>query len=474
MSDLNQIGIHFTGPFTEADCNEYFGLLNDLRPGCNNIVGAAQYDQALEFAKTAAQIYPGSRQIFRHFKSHDNSFPPEDTGRWREISPRDWWEKIGKRYVGTGLTILSDNESTMDDYGLYAAWQADVMTRAGDEGVGVAFGRFPTHHPAKGKEQHLDKMLIAAFKYPGLHVFSPNVYWSADNIDGFKYPYFVIEYAKRLGIPLDVAIGEYALLRDIRDAYNGWLRCNISGKVYGLDLTIKARVHLPGIPVSVYAHKKWPLGHDANGQDQDTFGLDRDVLDSIRLHLIPLKAVPYEPPPPPPPTIPPKGNIVIMIEDPRWKPYSVQAKSAGGSNVREQPNKTAAAVATIKAGPAVAVSSIARELLHSQETLDSFDGQYAWHVIMIGGATPIIGWVREDVVILTPTPEPEQPPTLPPDAERMKWLIEQLTMMEYHNEQAFGISVNIRSMLEVVTPQQAQKAVKTGIVSAISQFVRKF
>lgn len=465
MSDLNQIGIHFTGPFTEADCNDYFGLLNDLRPGCNNIVGAAQYDQALEFAKTAAQIYPGSRQIFRHFKSHDNSFPAEDTGRWTKISPRDWWEKIGKRYVGTGLTILSDNESTMDDYGLYAAWQADVMTRAGDEGVGVAFGRFPTHHPAKGKAQHLDKMLLAAFKYPGLHVFSPNVYWSADNIDGFKFPYTVIEYAKRLGIPLDVAIGEFALLYDIRDAYKGWRTCNISGKVYGLDLTIKARVHLPGIPVSLFGHKKWPLGRDANGQDQDTFGLDSDVIDMIRLHLIPLKAVPYDPPPPAPPTIPPKGNVVITItvDDPRWEAAHVQTKSNRESRVRAQPNTDAgtATLTLLKPGKVYSASTIPRALLNQTETEASFTGGYAWHVIwlMVDGVA-IIGWVRDDVALIEAVPEPEQPPTLPDDVERNKWLLEQLTMMEYHNQQAFTISANIRSMLEVVAPQSVIEARK--------------
>lgn len=307
---FNQVGIHFTGPFTEADCNEYFGILNDLRPAANNIKGAEQYDQALEFAKAAIKAYPGSRQIFRHFKSHDNSFPPEDTGRWTKMSSVDWWNKIGKRYIGTGLTILSDNESTMEDYTLYAAWQADVMQRAGDEGVGVAFGRFPTHHVPPSKVRHLDKMLVMAFKYPGLHVYSPNVYWAADNIDGFKYPYHVIDYAAKLGVPLDTAIGEFAILRDIRDAYNGWKKCNISGKVYAYDAVIKARVHLPGIPVSLFGYKKWPLGKDEREQDRDTFGLDREILDTLKLMLTPLS------PAVKPPTLPTPELPVVIVPPP--------------------------------------------------------------------------------------------------------------------------------------------------------------
>lgn len=322
MTNLNQNGIHFTGPFTEADCNEYFGLLNELRPGCINVKGAEQYPQALEFAKTCAKVYPGMRTIFRHMIPGDG-FSGEDTGRWTKMSARDWWLKIGSLYKGTGLTILLSNEDTMEDYSLYNNWLSEAMTRAGDEGLAVAYLRFPTHHPRPSKEQQLDKTLITAFRYGKLHSYSPNAYWAADNHDAFKYIQAVISYAEKLGITLDTTIGEYALLRDIRDAYNGWKRCGVEDKAYALDGIIKARVHLPGIPVSWFGHKKWPLGKDSKGQDQDTFGLTRDIFDTMKANLTPLTPIAIDPipthplppyPPTPPVVITPAPTIALPLD----------------------------------------------------------------------------------------------------------------------------------------------------------------
>lgn len=329
MSELHQIGYHLVGGFTEAECNQYFGLLNDTKPACITVLGAAQFDQALRFAKTCKQVYPDMRVIYRHFINKTNpramtSFEPqaEDTGRHKRMSADWWWEAVGKLYIGTGLTVLPDNESTMEDYTPYAAWMAKVMELAGNVGVPIAYGRFPAFHPAKGKEQQLDAMLKAAFKYP-IHTYSPNVYWSADNLDAFKYPRAVIDYARKLGITLDTTIGEFALLRDVRDAHHGWRSANVSGKVYALDMVIKAKVHLPGIPVCAYSIGQWPIG-------SDTFSLDKDALDTIKATLTPLDkpiaidptpTVPLPPLPPiPDPTKPPQTPPPIVILPPPVPP----------------------------------------------------------------------------------------------------------------------------------------------------------
>jgi hypothetical protein len=78
-------------------------------------------------------------------------------------------------------------------------------------------------------------------------------------MDAFKYVHAVINHAEtRLGIPLDTTIGEFALLKGITDAWNGWRSCGISGTAYGVDLVLKAKTHLPGIPVCAFSIGAWP------------------------------------------------------------------------------------------------------------------------------------------------------------------------------------------------------------------------
>lgn len=315
MTTLNAIGFHFVGPFDDAKRNEYFGLLNDTRPACITVLGASQFDQALLFAKTCKQTYPEMRVIMRHFINKANPramivFEPqaEDTGRWSRMSAEMWWDHVGKLYIGTGLTVLPDNESTMNDYTPYSAWQAAVMRLAGAEGVGIAYGRFPSWHPAKGREQQLDAMLIEAGKHGDLMTFSPNVYWTADNLDSFTYPHNIINYARKLGVTLNVTIGEFAILRTPQEAYHGWRSCGIDSAAYAKQVSELAASKLPGIPVCVYSVGKWPTGENRDGSPRDTFSVDDDFIRYIKEHPTPLTAPtnpPYTPPLPDPPTPPP-------------------------------------------------------------------------------------------------------------------------------------------------------------------------
>lgn len=107
---VNLLGYHFVdNVYTEAQIAEHFDLLNTTKPAVINILGGAQYKEALAFAKRAKQAFPEMRVIFRHYKDGG------DNGMWTRLSASDWWAKIGSLYVGTGLTILTDNESTADD-----------------------------------------------------------------------------------------------------------------------------------------------------------------------------------------------------------------------------------------------------------------------------------------------------------------------------------------------------------------------
>lgn len=257
MAALNQIGFHFVGGFSQAECDTYFGLLNDTRPGCITIKGAEQYPQALDFAKACVKAYPGMRTIFRHMvKGVDAN--ADDTGRMTRVTAEQWWLGIGRLHINTGLTVLSDNETSMARYEGYAAWQAAVMRYAGDQGVAIAYGRHSTHHVDQAQQPQLDAMYQMAGRYGRLHSFSPNVYWSADNLDGFSFPGYAMARAAALGVTLDVTIGELGLLRDIRDAHHGWRSCGVDGKAYGRDVIAKARTYLPGIPVCLFSIGAWP------------------------------------------------------------------------------------------------------------------------------------------------------------------------------------------------------------------------
>lgn len=433
---MNTIGFHIVdGQFTDAQVAQHFALLDATRPAAITILGASQYEQALAFAIRVKQAFPDTRVIFRHYR--DGS----DDGMHTRLSAVDWWAKIGSLYIGTGLTILSDNESSMEDYTPYAKWQAEVITRAGNAGVGIAFGRFPTHHVAPSKVQMLDAMLIASFKYGKLMTFSPNVYWAADNLDGLKYPGYVIAYAEKLGIPLNTTIGEFALLRDIRDAYHGWRDCGISGTAYALDLILKAKTHLPGIPVCTYSIGQWPIA-------ADTFSLDNDVLQYIKNHLTPLDA--------PPIVIPPQENPPVPDT---WITQTAATPSPDvRTNIRAAANTSAEIIARIlPTNPITAQVAIPSPL----------PAPPYWMRIKFDA---IDGWVRSDAVALSDVVETPQPPRLPIDEEWRRYFLEQLTMMEYHLQEAYNIGAICRSMMDEIVnaPTAIQK-----LAAGIAQLVRK-
>jgi hypothetical protein len=307
MSDLNQIGFHFVdNVYTEAQVNEHFGLLNDCKPACINILGGAQYNEAFKFAVRAKEAFPSMRVIFRHHKDGG------DDGMWKRLSGAEWWQKIGSIYKGTGLTILADNESMAQDLTLYAAWHATILELAGAAGVGIAYARFSTHNPPKAQIPQLDVMYKAAHAFGKLHTLSPNLYWSLGNADGFLYPAYHIQRALEIGCKLDVTIGEYAIVRKITDAYNGYRSVVMGGATYARDLINRAKLKLPGIPVSVFSIGAWPIG-------KDTFSLDKDALDVIRQNLVPITIPENTRPPqtPPPVIIAPPPTLPLTVPLPR-------------------------------------------------------------------------------------------------------------------------------------------------------------
>lgn len=302
---MNQIGFHFTDfQYSDAQVKEHFGLLNDTKPACINILGGAQYQEAFKFAVRAKEAFPSMRVIFRHHKDGG------DDGMWKRLSASEWWQKIGSLYKGTGLTILADNESMAEDLTLYAAWHAAILELAGAAGVPIAYGRFSTHNPPKAQIPQLDAMYKAAHAFGKLHTLSPNLYYSLSNSDGFQWPSYHVQRALEIGCKLEVTIGEYAIVREITDAYNGYRSVVMGGATYARDLIQRAKTKLPGIPVSVFSIGAWPLG-------KDTFSLDKDALDVIRHNLVPLTLPEQAPPTPPPVVITPPPALPLTVTLPR-------------------------------------------------------------------------------------------------------------------------------------------------------------
>ena len=391
MMTLNQIGFHFVdNQFTEAQINQHFGLLNDTRPAAITILGGAQYKEALDFAKRAKQHFPQMRVVFRHYK--DGS----DDGMHTRLSADEWWEKIGKLYVGTNLTILADNESMAGDLTYYAQWHARIMQLAGAAGVGIGYGAFSTHNPPVALFPQLRPMFEEAAKWGDLHTYSAHVYWTADNLDGFKYIEHAIQVMRGwVGRRLSITVGEYALLRDIRDAHHGWHSANVSGKVFTYDAVIKAKVHLPGIPVCLFSIGQWPLGTDENGEPKDTFSLDKDGLETIKHNLTPITVTVQ----PPPLTI-----ITFTPDDPRWLPAIAQTTVLSPSEIKAEPFVLNRTLDTLTLGVKHNVAYIPVDRMTDQEKVYSHDGSHRWYPIKMG---TVIGWIRSDWLTLTA-------PTLPP------------------------------------------------------------
>lgn len=126
------------------------------------------------------------------------------------------------------------------------------------------------------------------------------------------------------------------------------------------------------------------------------------------------------------PALPPMethmNNIVNVnpgVDDPRWTAYSARATGALASIVRQNPDTSSAAVASLAPNADHSVHHIPYDTLTETERARANQPGYRWHLIKTG--ENIVGWMRQDVVALTPKPvappapepEPEPKPTDP-------------------------------------------------------------
>lgn len=108
-------------------------------------------------------------------------------------------------------------------------------------------------------------------------------------------------------------------------------------------------------------------------------------------------------------TLPPLP-ITLDPVDSRWVRYTALAKGNKDSNIRGAPSVNAIIKDVLSAGITTKLWHIPVDALTDVEKVYTHDGQYRWYVVKL---VDTMGYVREDVVSLTPLIEPPAPPPPP-------------------------------------------------------------
>lgn len=278
MTPLNGIGIHilYEAIGTDQENGDLVDFLDKARPAVVNLMGGAKLDQAFGLGKVLLARYPGMRVIFRLWP---------DNGRWKLTSFPDW-VAMAKPFLEAGLTVLVDNESTMDNYRPYVDYCVQIMNACTPRGWKVAVGRQPTGNPGDGRSgtrwQYGDfiSMYQALQDGRGLHTLSPNEYQAHDIFPGksdgntARYLNHEDEALKHDILIPSIDIGEYGIAQNkgYLDPGHGWQDCGWDGYAYGKSIVAnwKAFYQPRGVPVSIYA---WG---DSLSHEWKSFRIDKD------------------------------------------------------------------------------------------------------------------------------------------------------------------------------------------------------
>lgn len=394
---VNLIGFHFVDNIYHASAiAQHFELLRKTRPAAINILGGAQYAQALAFAVAAKREFPDMRVIFRHYRDGG------DDGMHTRLTPEAWWSNIGSLYRGLGLTILTDNESMSADLRPYARWQSNAMRLAAGGGVALAVGRFATGNPREDQyaDGQLDEMFDALDAWYPLHIFSPNCYYSTGSSADVRYhlqrPFLGLARCKK---PVTMVIGEFGLAHNF-DPHAGWKTTGMRGVTYGLQLErlVREVYAARSIPVCVYSVGAWPI-------DRDTFGIDNEVINTLTNNPVP-------------------SIVLVRPDNPGASTRIYLFRASGGTlNLRSGPGIEFTDIGDIALSNAPDVAS-ATPLLHYPATkrqgkINSAGALGDWYFCKLDNEAGTEGWFAHlagiDIRALTPADPPAPPAPEPPD-----------------------------------------------------------
>lgn len=358
-----------------------------VRPHYINLTAAARYDQAPDVIRRMRATVPGIRVIWRGWKSDDW----KDEGMWQNHTPQEWYNYRvvpHKAFLKEHQVILcADNESGTNDAIGYARWQAEVTELLAADGLQHAALRTSTGTPAESKYADLEVAYRAIAKRGG--ILSPNEYASnvqsesAGNIARYKLHWAQFD---RLGLPRPVTvIGEFAILKTIASAYDGYPTFGMGGEQYGrAAINLDAAWYTPfGVWACLYSFGAW--GNGLGVQDDEAFL--KVIEDHYRAN--PNPPISQQPPivvqPPPPPSSTPVTPPHLS------SPAVVRLKGfKGANNVRCGPGLNYQPVGVIRAGDVIVAF---------QGTVRS-GGEYQW--IYIRNKDGQVGWIAmlDDVEML--------------------------------------------------------------------------
>ncbi len=215
-------GPHYVGPFDEGTVNNvYWPNIRKCQYLWVTILGAAQYDQARDFARNV-QVDPiRTNVVFRHWKGVQGS--PSDNGRMSVLNAHEWIERVGSQHIHAPYWIMPDNE------GLGATVvnnSAALVPLASSLKLKLALGAWSSHveperRDDKGRPEWPTYLPLYAAMYDHPeHIAAPHIYYSkgprsVENLDGFKYLVELFAYVERMmtaPIPFEVVITEYGRL----------------------------------------------------------------------------------------------------------------------------------------------------------------------------------------------------------------------------------------------------------------------
>jgi len=271
------------GMFNYANWSWVYNWIEILQPHYINIQRAGQKREALDAALSVVQH--SSTQVM--IRNYYDGFKDEDVMKYYPASSKTGWLKAANnyykawlaQYVGTGLIPVTCNEISMDDYTDYSTFFGEVIRLAAADDMRVAVGRFPTHHPLEPTWASLLPLFACVERYRNA-IYSPNGYWSAAEAspDGLHKQVRLLNWVEdQLDYRLECVFGEYARLRSLGDAYNGW------GSITGLAEDVYAEEG-----VRLYKSILQPAGIEVNwfdvGNWKKSFGIGAATMKVLEAH----------------------------------------------------------------------------------------------------------------------------------------------------------------------------------------------
>lgn len=387
-------GLHYVSGFDAASVARHWAHLRKVQPRWMVAVGAGQFNEARDFARSVQNDPIRTNVIFRHWKSVLGSF--SDNGRMNDLTGAEWIERVGAQHVNAPYWVMADNESA----GVQVVNNtADLIPRASSVKLKLAVGAWSSHNPHKADWPLYMPLFEQLYAHPE-HVYAPHIYYSrppksVENLDGFKLIADHLAHVERMmgaPIPFPVVITEYGRLANPDGT---WLDPD---KGYALE-GINETEYADELIRLASAYPKWHFVVFSSGAwgTRGSLGVGKAYEERMEQYAsgeLPMPIAPISPP----------EMVVVLLH------------GAGGVKLREQPTTQSTDLAELEAGETVGyeLPTVAGETINGNDQwLKVYDPRLlAWGYVSTYFLQP-----PGDVISPTPEPEPTPEPTPDPTPE---------------------------------------------------------